>query len=541
MNAGDVSRGSLTEHLQRHAIRTPGAVALSCGEMTLTYAEMADEVKRYAGGLHRLGIREGQVVGVYGNSRPECLLIFLACCKLGAAFLGLGPKSSARELAVIIDDAQPAAVFVIPGDRDVEAEKLEAVVVTRDCLLVRTGKRSDAETAALSFDEVLAESPAFPATSDGGNNDVLDRPCAVVYTSGTTGTPKGALLSQRGMIRSAELTFKYWYGSVTPLRAIAQTPINHVGWLVCKCVVSVLVGGTLLFQERFNAAETLRLIERERATVWTVFPAMIMLAMQEPEFDSCDLSSLERLALGTTPSPQVLARFRTRSRAVFSASYGLTEACGGSLTVTENDAELAADRGGIGRPLPGVEVRIIDAEGRSLPVGSEGELLVRDASVFLGYLNRKEATAETLDEDGWLHTGDAVVQEADGKLRFVGRVKEMFKSGGYNVYPTEVEGVIGAHPAVAEVAVVGAPDPLWEEVGVAFVVLRDDQSGLDGVEAHARNELANYKVPKRFIAVPDLPLLRNEKVDRSLLRARAGELVARDSGAAHTGLAREVS
>ena len=294
---------------------------------------------------------------------------------------------------------------------------------------------------------------------------------------------------------------------------------------MCKCVTALLVGGTLFFHERFDAAATMRLIQHEQLTVWTVFPAMLMLAMETPEFAECDLASLERVALGTTPSPDVLSRFRTRSDAAFSASYGLTEACGGSLTVTDEGADLGRQPDAIGRALPGVEVRVVDESGDDVACGIQGELLIRDASVFLGYLNRPAATAETLDSEGWLHTGDAAALEADGSLRFVGRVKEMFKSGGYNVYPTEVEGVIGSHPSVSTAVVVSVPDPLWEEVGVAFVVLaRDGTADVEELARYAKAELANYKVPKHFMIVDELPLLRNEKFDKKLLQERARQI-----------------
>jgi len=252
---------------------------------------------------------------------------------------------------------------------------------------------------------------------------------------------------------------------------------------------------------------------------------MLILARATPEFERCDLSSLETIALGMPASVELMRAYRERTGAVMSVSYGLTEANGGSVTATGRDATLEAVSSTIGRPVPGIEVRILKPDGDAAG-GAEGELLVRDRSLFLGYLNRPDATAEALDADGWLHTGDVVEPTGDGGMRMVGRRKEMFKSGGYNVYPTEIEAVIGSHPAVDAVAVVQAPDPLWDEVGVAYVVAKDGlEIDADTLREHARGQLANYKVPKRFEVVDRLPQLPNGKFDKVAMRRRAREAV----------------
>lgn len=513
-------RRSLWDVLQSHARDIGGQTALRSPETSMTYHELLQSSERCSRALLASSVRTGDIVAVYSQSRPETFVIFLACCRVGALFLGLGPKSTATELAYILADSGPRLLIVAPSEHKIDSDKIASalddaqytgeVVVPRGVSFNRSIEYSEFETRLVS-------------PTEGENaDDVLDRPCAIVYTSGTTGRPKGALLAQRSIIRSAELTAKHWYGNVMPLRTVAASPVNHVGWLVCKCVTSLLTGGTLHFRERFDGAETLRLIEAEKLNVWTAFPAMVSLALSQKEFETCDLRSLERVALGSMPASSLLERFRTRSRSVFSISYGLTEACGGSLTVTDDDLDVVGRSDNIGRILPGVEMRVVDASGSDVPRGASGELLVRDESVFLGYLNRPEATAEAISEDGWLHTGDAVSEEPDGSLRFVGRLKEMFKSGGYNVYPAEVESVIASHPGVAATAVVAAPHPVWEQVGVAFVVLKHKgAASADDLDAHVRSRAANYKVPKLFVIADDLPRLANEKFDKQRLTERA--------------------
>jgi acyl-CoA synthetase (AMP-forming)/AMP-acid ligase II len=445
------------------------APALASRERTWTYAELDRAVDEYGAGLLARGVERGDVVGVHGWSQPEWLIVFLACCRIGAIFLGLSPKSTGRELQYLLADARPRLVLGIDGVAPSELRGSGAV---------------------------RADDP--------------DRPCAIVYTSGSTGAPKGALLSQRSILRSAQLTAEHWYDAGPETRTVAELPIDHVGWLVCECLSVLVAGGTIYFRERFDPAGVLRLVEDERLTLWVAFPSMIALAMQTPEFDGSDLSSLHRVALASAPSLELLTRLRTRTDAVFTASYGLTEASGGAVTASAPGADLATVAGTIGHVVGGVEYRV-DA--------ATGELLLKDECVFLGYLNRPDATAAAIDADGWLHTGDAVTVEPDGNLRLVGRLKEMFKSGGYNVYPSEVERELCSHPAVSEVAVVAAPDPLWSEVGVAFVVPAAALD-LEELREHARERLANYKVPKRLLLVDALPRLPNGKVDRLSLRER---------------------
>ncbi len=521
----------LSDYLRLYAGRRAETTALSCAEFTLTYQQLEAEVSRYASALVKAGIHRGDVVAVLGSSRPECFIVFLAACRMGAIFLGLNPKYTLRELEHPVRDARPRLVVGMHGAANPEqTDKLRALADGFD-FVERVVLREPDGPEFSSLRDFLAPRAATldPAVTSAGP----DAPCAIVYTSGSTGPPKGALLSQRGMIRSCLLSWKYWYGALPDLRTIAQHPINHVGWLVCECVGNLVAGGSTFCRERFDGAETLLLIERERLNLWLAFPSMVMLAMRTPEFATCDLSSLKVLALGTQPSVEILRRLRTRTDAIPCVSYGLTEANGGAVCATDPDADLEAVSSSLGRPLPGVEWRVVGQEGQAMSAGEPGELLIRDECLFLGYLNRPEATAATIDPDGWLHTGDIVAEEADGTLRIVGRVREMYKSGGYNVYPGEIEIAISSHPGVSAVAVVPAPDTLWEEVGVAFVQAKPGES-LDEEELRSftRSLLANYKVPKRFVFVDQLPELPNGKFNKVVLRERAREMAAGDRGRA---------
>jgi acyl-CoA synthetase (AMP-forming)/AMP-acid ligase II len=519
---------TIPEYVRHYAAAKPGAVAWSGGGTSLTFGEASSAVEDYTRALRTAGIRPGDVVAVFGHSRPECLIAFLACCRTGSVYLGLSPKYTLRELEFICQDARPCLLFVLHGDSDpAQTGGLQSMLARVPS--IQTVVTSSADWSEQGLSAACVRLGSFLERAGSGSRLEPDRdtpagPCAIVYTSGSTGPPKGALLSQQGMIRSAAVSWQHWYGAFPDLRMVAQHPINHVGWLVCECVTSVIAGGVLFFRERFDGEATLRLIERERLNMWLAFPSMVMLAMESPAFASCDLSSLRRIAFGMPPSIELMTRLRARTGAVFSVSYGLTEAHGGSVTVTDDDAALSVVANSIGRPVSGIEVRIVDAEDRVVPPGEPGEFLIRDESLFLGYLNRPQETAAAL-AGGWLHTGDIIAQDSAGLFVFVGRKKEMFKSGGYNVYPREVENVICGHPDVSEAAVVQAPDPLWQEVGFAFVVPREEVS-IDQAElvAYLRASLANYKIPKRFVFVGRLPELPNGKFDKVELRRRARQL-----------------
>jgi acyl-CoA synthetase (AMP-forming)/AMP-acid ligase II len=514
---------SIDACLAHYAVHAPDKVAFSSEDLTVTYAELPAIVERYASALQAAGIRPGDFVGTLGHPRVECYLVFLACSRIGAVFAGLNPKHTLPELTHVVNDCRPRLIFNLHGaDEPEQQEKLDALrtdVAGLEGIVARC-VQPGSETRTLSEFLAAGEAPVSGTKPDG------EIPAAIVYTSGSTGEPKGALLSERGMLRNAALTWRYWYGGVKDVRATTHHPINHVGWLVVKGLCTVVAGGTLFIRERFDPAAVARLIEQEQLTLWNVFPAELAMVSKTPEFAAADLSSLECVAFGTMPSRESLRALRARSEARFSVSYGLTECSGGAVTATGDDATIEEVATSVGRPVPGIETRVIDPVGADVPDGTAGELLVRDASVFLGYLNRPKETAEVIDAAGWLHTGDAVTVAPDGTLRLTGRLKEMYKSGGYNVYPTEVETALSSHPRINAVAVVPAPDPVWSEVGVAFVV-PEAGAELDSAElkGYCRERLANYKIPKRFVVVDELPQLRNGKVDRIRLRHDACDVV----------------
>ena len=524
---------SVTDYVAFHADASSDVNAISSEKVRLSYSEVADEVDRYARALQGAGVGPGTFVGVLGPSRPECFIAFLACCRIGAAFAGLNPRHTVRELSVVVTDCQPTVILCLEGESsdDDLTEKVLALRPALNAEAVLVSRTHRTEGGLVSLNDFLDEGRHVELTSSTSP----DSPAAIVYTSGSTGTPKGALLSQRSLVRSAHLSWEYWYDAPVRPRTVTHHPISHVGWLVTRSLATFIAGGSINVRERFDPREHLRLIEQEKVTVWNLHPSELVMTMETDVFSTCDLSSVEHVAFGTSPSLELVNVLQERTDAVISVSYGLTEACGGAVIATSTDPKSVTTT--VGRVLPGVEIRIVTKDGADAETGTPGELLIRDECVFSGYLNRPEEARSVIDRDGWLHTGDVVTQASDGSISLTGRLTEMFKSGGYNIYPSEIEQVLASHPAVWVVAVVAAPDPRWTQVGVAFVVTKPgDDVGEDDLNEFCRKHLANYKVPKRFEFVPSLPQLRIAgKIDRLTLRSEAERLVTEASADREAG------
>ena len=511
----------ITDYIGRWAQAAPDREAAVLGDIRLTYAELERRVDRLARALLAAGVKRGDRVATLCTPHPDFYVTFLASSSIGAMWLGLNPRYTLDELKYVIDDAQPSLLFARTriGERDYILDLIE---------LCRGSKRP---LVALGHDTLPARALPFGMFEEYGRS-VTDEELAraralvepgdaaiLVYTSGTTGRPKGAMLPHRGLVKCSEVQSKIW--TADPLRILNNFPINHVGCVGDICCYVLVSGGTIVFMEQFEPKEVLRVIERERITAYGQIPAMFAMSLDtvrqsDGQTAAPDLSSVQIIIWsGAAASRELILKLREISPRM-SSSYGLTESVGSVTYVHDTeDLEILSDT--IGWPHPAYEFRLAAPDGAPVPVGEPGEIQVRGDFIMLGYLNRAEATHEAIDDRGWLHTGDLAVARPDGAIKLIGRLKEMFKSGGYNVYPREIEIALEAHPAVRLAAVIGVPDPLYVEVGHAFVVA----DGVTDAELreHCRTRLANYKVPKRFTISADLPLLPIGKVDKRALRA----------------------
>lgn len=436
-----------------------------------TFAELDDWSDRVAAWLvDEHGVGEGTVVGLVLPSTPPYVAAYLALAKLGAVTAGVNPRFAPAEKAAVLDRLGADLV-------------LDAIGGHGGPLLRRE----------------LQSNP--------------DRPIAIVFTSGSTGVPKGAVFCERQLRAIVELDVGSLDTWGTGGRMLSSTQFPHVGFMT-KLPWYLRLGCTLLLQDRWQAHRTLELMAEHRVSSLGGVAAQIGLLLRVPDFDALDVSCVESIVVGAGPSPAPLVReARRRFGAGYSIRYSSTES-GGVGTATSFDPD-EDEIHTVGRPRPGVEVRI-DPE--------RGEVLLRSPAVMSGYWRDAQLTARVLDDEGWLRTGDLGAIDDDGRLRLVGRTTDMYIRGGYNVHPQEVEAVLLEHPSVADVAVAARADDVMGEVGVAFVVVAPDAAAPTAAELRtfAGERLASYKLPEAVVVVDALPLTSMDKLDRRQLSVLAG-------------------
>lgn len=506
---------TLPEYVDHWARETPDRAAFVDGGLSVSYRELAVRVQECAAALRANGVRPGDRVAMLTNPRSEYWICLLATLRTGAIWVGLNPRYQLDELLHVVGDSRPALVVGMPrsGSRDLvpQLEQLvEHVSARGPVLLEEAGSRGwDAfVTAALTDPE-----PAGPGPDP-------DSGALIVYTSGSTGRPKGAVLSHRALCSSFRIQSNH--NAVEAMRVVVNLPVNHIGGVGDLCCTALVQGGTLLFQEQFDPENILDAIEHHGANTLMQVPAMLKILSSCTRWADADLSGLQFVGWGGGALPiDTIATLRATG-ARLGTTYGMTEITG-SVSYSQTNAPNDALATTVGHPIDEVDLLLLDEQDRPVAPGQEGEVAVRHPGMFLGYFNNPEATASSFTADGYFRTGDVAVQLEDGALRLVGRRKEMFKSGGYNVYPREIELVLEECPGVSMAAVVPIPHEIFGEVGVAFY--ETDGSGHlapSDIDQWCRARLANYKIPKQYRLVESLPLLPIGKVDKLTLTRIAG-------------------
>ncbi|MFA5788196.1 MAG: long-chain fatty acid--CoA ligase, partial [Actinomycetota bacterium] len=468
-----------------------------------TYQELNERSERLAVWLLASGLRRGDRVATLTANRPEHVELFFACAKAGLVLVPLNWRLAPAELAYQLDDAEVAAVFFQRAHGALaEAALAEASISPLRVLL---------EPEELEGCVAETAKGGLPTVGD-------DDPLMIVYTSGTTGKPKGAVLTHANCFwtnvsldRTADVT--------TTDVVLQMLPQFHVGGWNVQPLLAWWKGATVVLEPAFDADRALELIERKRVTTMMGVPATYLFMAEHPRFFEADLNSLRQVIVGGAPMPEVLLRTWQDRGVSIVQGYGLTEAAPNVLCLPPEDA--ARKLGFAGRPYMHVEVQLRDTESGEVIQGpGRGELLVRGPNVFAGYWRNPEATAKAL-KDGWLLTGDVAERDAEGYYRICDRTKDMYISGGENVYPAEVEAVLHEHPDVIEAAVIGVAHERWGETGLAWVVLRPG-SGASEAEVidHCRAKLAKYKVPSGVRFIEALPRSAMNKVLKTDLRER---------------------
>ena len=496
----------LSDLVERNAGFTPDKPALRFEGATLTYAELAERIAAAARALKgELGVGRGDRVAILSLNRPDYLVLLYACARLGAMLVPLNWRLAVPEQCFILSDASVKALFLEESFAEVLPPLRQALPQAR---LVGLDFAPDAGGA---FEALLA------AASGDGRNPHIDAGCPllVVYTSGTTGRPKGAVLRQEALLWNGVMS-QHMHGLTSDDHVLTVLPFFHVGGLNIQTTPALHLGATVTIHPRFAPAPTLEAIARGRPTLTVLVPATLQALTEHPGFAAADLSSLRCIATGSTIVPQNLVDvFEARGVPVLQV-YGATETSPIAVYT-----RLGGDRSRPGSTgLPGLwcEGKIVDDEGVEVPHGTTGEIAVRGPNVFFEYWGQAEATQAAL-RDGWYLTGDLGRRDADGYFYVGDRKKNLIISGGENVYPAEVERVLQNHPGVAEAAVVGRPDARWGEVPVAYVTRRATAN----VEAEelltlVSAELARFKVPREIVFVEDLPRNALGKVQHFRLR-----------------------
>ena len=510
----------LVDYLYSQAEAMPEHDAVIYADSRFTYDKLSRMVCLCAKALLAHGIKKSDCIATLCTSRVEFWITFLAANQIGALWLGINPKYRLPEIRYIIEDAQPKLLFAMASfeGNDFSAN-IEALQRDYDCIEQMVAL-TDPLPDTHSFDDFLQQGSSINNAQLAEREASIDRfdPALLVYTSGSTGKPKGAVLSNYSLTYGCAVQNEQY--QLDKPRFICNSPINHVGCVADTCCVVLQAGGTLVFQEKFDAGLVLDTIAREKITFFAGVPTMLLMLLEHPHFDSTDFSSMELILWGGAAMPvPLLKRLQTLGPRLMNA-YGMTETAA-NTTHTGPDADLTELSETIGRPNPHMPCRIMNSDGQPCEVGEHGELQFKGDYLLLEYLNRPEATREVYTADGWLHTGDLGYWRDDGTISLVGRLSEMFKSGGYNVYPREIEDVLESHPAIEMAAVVSVPDDRYQEVGAAFYITSDDTVDKLELKSYCKARLANYKVPKYFSLVHELPLLPIGKVDKVHLRKLA--------------------
>ncbi len=508
--------------LAHHARRRPDEIALVFEEETISYGALDERVNRLAQGLLAAGVGPGDRIAHFGQNSAAYFETLFAAARIGAVMTGLNWRLAAAELATLLNDARPPVLLFDRLFAATVAEALAASEAAPQLLLVTD---ADDEGPSRNFARWRDGHPARRPAHRPSPRD----PLFLMYTSGTTGLPKGALISHEAVVlarrfenemRAHDPAFPLWDADQVQL---VQAPVFHLTGNVWA-LLGLYGGARLVIHRRFDPRAVLAAIGRHRITRMILVPAMLHALLSHPALPEADLSSLDCIYYGGSPTPLPLLTAALRAfPCSFLQLYGMTEA-GGSvsyLSPTEHDREgRNPHMRSAGRAYPWVEIRIRDRSGRPLPPGEIGEIAVRTPTVMLRYAGRPEATAAVL-QDGWLLTGDAGYLDEDGFLYVVDRVRDMIISGGENIFPAEVETVIARHPAVREVAVIGVPSPRWgEEVCAVIVPEPGHRLTAEALEAFLREQIAGYKRPRRLVFVDALPRNATGKVLRRVLKER---------------------
>ena len=485
----------LSHWIERHARFAPGAVAIRFEGGEIRYAELAQRVRCAAAVLAERGVGRGDAIAWLGMNHPAVLVLLFACARLGAMLAPLNWRLAPPEHARVLADCPPKVLFAEPAFAD-HARSIEGAIAATEISVL--------------------EKTAAGSVAQGGDED---SPLLLCYTSGSTGAPKGVVLTQRALFWNA-VNSTHMHDLTSTDRVLTTLPMFHVGGMNIQTTPALHAGASVTLHAKFDPEAALEAIERERITLTVLVPAQFNALMALPRWRRADLSSLRVISTGSTIITEAFVRKVSECGVPVIQVYGSTETC--PIATYGRAADALRKAGSAGAPALHCELKVVDEAGAALPPGCDGEILVRGPNVAIGYWNAPAETAQAF-VDGWFHSGDVGHFDDEGHLYVVARKKDMIISGGENIYPAEVENVLLECPAIGEACVVGRPDERWGEAVVAAVVLKPGHR-LTEAEALALFEgnIAHYKWPREIRFVDQLPRSALGKVQREAVRKALG-------------------
>lgn len=514
------------QFVEKWAKEKPDREVLIFQDRRITYRQLYEKIRTVAKLLLDLGVKKGDRVFTLSAGRDEFVYTYMATEMVGAIWYGLNIRLTKDEFQYLVNDAKPTVGFVVRHHDLLKRDYKDEMVAVKQANpeLKHLVVIDDPWEGSLSWEKEIAnDRKGLDKALDKRISEVNESDAAViVYTSGTTGKPKGAVLTHKNILSYIAVQNKHFVAANHKPgegKMLMHFPPDHAAGAIEVTMAAFHWGIPIVFHDRFDPTAVLKSIQQEKITFVGQVPAMYILEFQLPNYAEFDLSSVKTYVWAGSAAPESVVRRLVSTGATCMTGYGLTEATA-FFTYTEPDDTIEDLVKTVGKPDPKYEVKICDIEGNEVPRGTVGEIWFRGDLIMKCYWNRPEATAEVITKDGWLKTGDTATMDNRGYITIVGRVKEMYKSGGYNIYPREIEQVIESNPSVALVSVIPIPDPTWNAVGKAFIMpIPGKQVDIEEIRALCKERLANYKVPKEFEVRVLLPMLPTGKINRLALVA----------------------
>ncbi|TMW71577.1 class I adenylate-forming enzyme family protein [Alteribacter natronophilus] len=510
--------------LKEAAKRSPNAPFLIEGGQKITYSQFDHYTDRLATAFLQKGFSPGDKIGIAALNQSEWLFTFFAAAKIGAETVALSPRFRESEFEYMCNHSDLRAIVSIAALPDFDFSEFFSSLSSRlpkvdTYIFIGEGFRGSYSLADLMETEADEEQLSHSLKNIREEDNIL-----MIYTSGTTGNPKGTMITNQSITASARAQVRH-FGMKSHDVAIGSLPFNHVGGITCTIMAALLSQSSVALVPSFRPDTVLEVIQSEKATIFGGVPTMYLMMLTFKEHASYDLSSLRLcIAGGSNVEPELCDMIRDRiPQAQMANLYGLSETSGACVlsNITDSPEQLKKS---IGVAIGDFEVKVVGDDEREVARGEIGELVIRGDCVAKGYYKNESETARSFQRGGWLFTGDMVSMDEEDRISFKGRKKEMYVSGGYNIFPGEVENVLVSHPKVQMAAGIGVPDELFGESGVYFIVPSGEDAPMESeLEAHCRKYLADYKIPKSFVVTRDVPLTPAGKIQKVKLKEKLEE------------------